>query len=145
MRTRTMGRSPEIPWAHNAECSSVLLLSTSEDGRIEASEYNTELASLWNKWASSRLMPRWCSCTCACVQASANVRSNVAAPRYLSASSNTSSRVEATRVEKTTRAVLSGGMRTVRRRLTTGSSTEPTVFEGGLSSAIDTGLDRKST
>ena len=38
MRTTTMGKSPEIPWAQSAERSSVLRLSTSEDGREEASE-----------------------------------------------------------------------------------------------------------
>src|SRR6266487_2831452 len=48
MRASTIGRSPEMPWAHSAERSSVLRLSTSEDGRSDASEYRTALASLWN-------------------------------------------------------------------------------------------------
>ena len=43
---------------HRAESWSVLRLSTSEDGRREGSEYSTALASLWNKWASSGVMPR---------------------------------------------------------------------------------------
>ena len=43
-------------------------------------------------------------------------------------------------VEKTTRAVVPGGMLTVRLRLITGSSTEPTVLESGRPSMIDTGL-----
>jgi len=42
--------------------------------------------------------------------------------------------------KKTTCAVVPGGMRTVRLRLITGSSTEPTVFESGRPSIIDTGL-----
>ena len=49
MRARTIGKSPEIPWAHSADRSSVLRPNTSEDGRREASEYSTEFASRWNK------------------------------------------------------------------------------------------------
>ena len=43
-------------------------------------------------------------------------------------------------VEKATLAVVPGGMRTVRLRLITGSSTEPTVLESGRPSTTDTGL-----
>ena len=43
-------------------------------------------------------------------------------------------------VEKATRAVAPGRMRTVRLRLRTGSSTEPAVFESGRPSIIETGL-----
>ena len=85
-------------------------------------------------------MPKWCSWTCAWVHARVRVRSKVRLSRYLSARSRTSSRVEATMVEKIRCAVVPGGIWTVRRRLIMGSSTEPTEFERGRPSIIDTAL-----
>ena len=86
-------------------------------------------------------MPRWCSWTCACVQASVDgalegrrvavLVGQRRAPRRATA---------ATSVEKTTRAVAPGASRTRRRRLKIGSSTVPAVFESGRPSITDIGV-----
>src|SRR5271170_5139137 len=100
MRARMIGKSPEIPCDQSVEISSELRASTSAVGRRVGSTYRTAFARRWNSSASSEVMPRWCNCTCDCVHASVCVRSKVRASRYLSARSKTSSRVDATMVEK---------------------------------------------
>ena len=104
MRTRTIGRSPEIWWAQRADGPAVFRRSTSGAERIARSEYRMRLARSWKSWASCGSMPRWWSCTCAWVQARVTVRSKVAGSRYLSASATAVSRDGATSVEKMSRA-----------------------------------------
>ena len=88
-------------------------------------------ARRWYCPAALRSMPRWCNCTWAWVQASAAARSNAPASWCLSTRSRTSSREEATMVQKSTRAVAPGAILTRRRRAKIGSSTVPVAPESG--------------
>ena len=115
----------------------MLRFSTSAEGRSVGSEYRIRPARFWKRWASSAVIPRWCNCTCARVQASVIVRSNVAGSRYLSTSPTAASRDAATSVEKMRRTLSPDASRTRRRRLKIGSSTEPAVFDSGRPSITD--------
>ncbi len=92
IRTRTIGRSPEMPRPHSSGCSARPASMISEAGRKVGAANITWPANRWNWPAWLRLIPRWCSCTCTCVQASAAARSNAPASWCLSTSPSTSSR-----------------------------------------------------
>ena len=109
MRTRTIGRSPEMPWAQSAAAPR-RVAPQHVAGRPQRRVGVEDAARPGPGRGAPRpgSMPRWWSCTCACVQASVAVRSKVAGSRYLSASAEASSREGATSVEKIDADALAG-------------------------------------
>src|SRR2546428_520429 len=128
-RTRRMGRSPEIPWAHSPGWPSTLRSRTSGPARSEASVYRTREARRSKRWASSLEMPRCRNVLCAWVKASAKVRAEALGSWYLCAMARAPSRLSAIPVAKDRRTNPPGAKRMRCRRLTIGSSTAPVVPE----------------
>ena len=76
-------------------------------------------------------MLRWRSCTCACVQARVDARSNAAASWCLSIAPVSAARVPAAIVQNATRTIAPGATVTRHRSAATASSTVPVVPDSG--------------
>ena len=144
MRTRTMGRSPEIPCRQRPEFPCRFAATADDDARSAWPAKMMCAASRWKRWASAGARLRWRCSTWAWAQATSKARAEAEISAYWSAIVRASSREEAIAVANATTAEPPGAIRTRRRRLRIGSSTAPVAPESTApgSSAAGSAVDR---
>ena len=116
---------PEIPWAQRPGCGAGAAHDRLRRGPQRRRGVEEMARQALKQVRIVRSIPRWCSCTCAFVQASVAARSKALMSFVLSMRSRTPSRDSATMVQNAMRTVAPGARRTRRRRAKTGSRTAP--------------------